>query len=111
MTIRNRSLLPLGLFLVGTMSILGCTPDIEIPKNEQETQSSSSASTPNSGGFVTQEVMNGRTLTLPEGLEIQVFATGLGKPRFFDVADDGTIFLTDIGGGRVLSLHDDNDDG
>jgi len=110
LTIRNMSLLPLALLLVGTMSILGCTSDIEIPTNEQETESSSTASASDTGGFVKQEVMDGRSITLPEGLEIKLFATGLGKPRFFDVADDGTVYVTDITG-NIFVLKDEDGDG
>lgn len=59
----------------------------------------------------TDDAPRGMQLTLPENLEISVFAAGLGKPRFFDFDDEGNIYVTDIGGGRVLFMPDRNHDG
>lgn len=47
-----------------------------------------------------------RHLTVPKGFGISVVATGLGKPRFLDADDAGTLFVTDIGGGRVVAIQE-----
>ena len=52
-----------------------------------------------------------RWLTLPEGLEITLFAAGLGKVRFMAVGPDGHIYATVPKSGKVLVLPDRNKDG
>lgn len=51
-----------------------------------------------------------RTLHVPEGYGVSVFATGLGKARFFDFAADGTMYIADQNG-RVLRLEDADENG
>ncbi|HET7036403.1 MAG TPA: PQQ-dependent sugar dehydrogenase [Thermomicrobiaceae bacterium] len=54
----------------------------------------------------------GGTIMLPAGFDIGVYATGLGNPRFMAVRpSDGLLFVTDMRGGRILILPDDNHDG
>ncbi len=50
-------------------------------------------------------------ITLPEGFTITTYAQGLGSPRFMAYGPDGTLYVTDIAGGRVLALPDTNGDG
>jgi glucose/arabinose dehydrogenase len=43
-----------------------------------------------------------RTLTLPPGFNISVFAAGLGSPRWIATGPDGKLWVTERGAGRVL---------
>lgn len=51
-----------------------------------------------------------RTLNLPEGYEISVYAGGMRAPRFFDFDADGNIFVADKSSGEVLLLKDEDGD-
>lgn len=51
-----------------------------------------------------------RTLNLPEGYEISVYAGGMRAPRFFDFDNDGNIYVADKSGGEVLLLKDQDGD-
>jgi glucose/arabinose dehydrogenase len=44
--------------------------------------------------------------TVPAGFHVNVFATGFRGPRFLLTAANGDIFLADMGGGKVIVLHD-----
>ncbi len=50
-------------------------------------------------------------LSLPPGFKIDVFADGLGHPRFMATSPDGVLFVTLIGSGRVAALPDIDGDG
>jgi len=50
-------------------------------------------------------------LTLPPGFEARIFAQGLEKPRFMAYSDDGVLFVTEMGAGRVVALPDRDGDG
>ena len=54
--------------------------------------------------------VTGNMITLPAGLTIEVFAEGLGAPRFMALDDDDVLYVTDAEG-RVLKLPDANGDG
>jgi glucose/arabinose dehydrogenase/cytochrome c2 len=45
------------------------------------------------------------TLALPEGFQVEPFATGLAGPRKMLVAPNGDILVTEMAGGRVTVLH------
>lgn len=50
-------------------------------------------------------------LTVPEGLQINEHASGLGSPRFMALSPDNVLFVTIIGNGTVVALPDLNEDG
>ncbi len=50
-------------------------------------------------------------LALPEGFAIDVFARDLDNPRMIDVAEDGTVYITQRTPGNLLMLRDTDDDG
>ena len=50
-------------------------------------------------------------LTLPEGYRAQVFAAGLGAPRFMAVSPEGVLFAATPGSGQVVALPDRDGDG
>lgn len=50
-------------------------------------------------------------LTLPTGFTIDVYASGLDRPRVGAVAPNGDLFVTEIGAGQVSILRDRNQDG
>jgi glucose/arabinose dehydrogenase len=52
-----------------------------------------------------------RTLTVPGGFKISVFASGLGRARFMAVGSDGFIYLSVPPEGKVLVLPDRDRDG
>ena len=52
-----------------------------------------------------------RSLTVPAGFEVSVFASGLGAPRMLAVGDDGTVYVTRRDSGDVLALRDGDGDG
>jgi glucose/arabinose dehydrogenase len=51
------------------------------------------------------------TLMLPKGFQISLIASGLSKPRFFDLDDTGRIFIAEQGRGAVSFLDDHDGDG
>lgn len=53
----------------------------------------------------------GRTLYLPIGFDIQVFAAGLQAPRFFTFDDADTLIVADKGAGTIVMLPDVDADG
>ncbi|NML15917.1 PQQ-dependent sugar dehydrogenase [Azohydromonas caseinilytica] len=50
-------------------------------------------------------------LKVPPGFRVQLFASGLGKPRMLEVGPDGTVYVTRRDKGDVLALRDTNGDG
>jgi glucose/arabinose dehydrogenase len=50
-------------------------------------------------------------IRLPEGFKIEVFASGLGSPRFMAFSPDGVLFATIIGSGTVVALPDTDNHG
>ncbi len=52
-----------------------------------------------------------RSLRLPAGFEISVFAEGLVNPRMIAVSDDGTVYVTRRSVGDVVMLRDADGDG
>lgn len=52
-----------------------------------------------------------RTLNVPTGHYVSLFAAGFDKPRFLTLAPDGTAYVSEMGAGRVLALPDENRDG
>lgn len=50
-------------------------------------------------------------LTLPDGLEATVFASGLRTPRFMAVSPAGVLFVAERGADRVVALPDRDGDG
>ncbi len=52
-----------------------------------------------------------RTLMLPEGFRIELFASGFTKPRLLALNDEGVLFVTDAGAGKVMALPDDDNNG
>jgi glucose/arabinose dehydrogenase len=51
------------------------------------------------------------SLRLPQGLHIEVFASGLGAPRLLAVSPEGDLFVSVPSRGQVLALPDRNGDG
>ncbi|HKP52695.1 MAG TPA: PQQ-dependent sugar dehydrogenase [Chloroflexia bacterium] len=52
-----------------------------------------------------------RTINLPPGFHIKVFAAGLDTVRWLALSPDGVVYATLIGAGRVVSLPDRDNDG
>jgi len=52
-----------------------------------------------------------KSLAVPAGFEVSVFASGLGAPRMLAVGDDGTVYVTRRDSGDVLALRDGDGDG
>ncbi|MEX0999397.1 MAG: PQQ-dependent sugar dehydrogenase [Thermodesulfobacteriota bacterium] len=50
-------------------------------------------------------------LSVPEGFQIEEYASGLGSPRFMALSPDNVLFVTIIGNGAVVALPDRNKDG
>ena len=71
--------------------------------------SASPTSAPLPEGRVTVPIADGE-IDLPAALTIDLFAEGLGRPRFMAQADDGSLYVTDLDG-RVLKLTDRDGDG
>jgi glucose/arabinose dehydrogenase len=51
------------------------------------------------------------SITVPEGFEANIYASGLRGPRLMDVGPDGTLFVAERDGGRVVALPDRDGDG
>jgi glucose/arabinose dehydrogenase len=54
------------------------------------------------------EAPKGKLPDVPAGFAVQVFATGLNKPRVIRIAPNGDIFLAESGSGRVLVFAGDS---
>jgi glucose/arabinose dehydrogenase len=52
-----------------------------------------------------------QAVTLPPGFHLDVFASGLGNPRFMALDPEGTLLVSVPGQGRVVALPDRNRDG
>ena len=50
-------------------------------------------------------------LSVPQGFQIDEYASGLGTPRFMALSPDNVLFVTIIGNGTVIALPDHNKDG
>lgn len=50
-------------------------------------------------------------LTLPEGFRIGIYASSLSGPRMMALSPDGRLFVTEMDGGEVTILPDENGDG
>jgi glucose/arabinose dehydrogenase len=50
-------------------------------------------------------------LSVPQGFQIDEYASGLGSPRFMALSPDNVLFVTAIGEGAVVALPDRNKDG
>ena len=53
----------------------------------------------------------GKSIALPPGFEISVFADGLDSPRMMTLGPDGHIYVAERGAGRILRLPDSDRDG
>lgn len=52
-----------------------------------------------------------RSINLPPGFKISVFAAGMGRARLMASSDEGVIFVSEIDRGRVLAFPDRDHDG
>lgn len=50
-------------------------------------------------------------LKAPDGFSVNVFGTGLSKPRLMTVGEDGSLYVAEEGGNRISRLIDTNGDG
>jgi glucose/arabinose dehydrogenase len=53
----------------------------------------------------------GKSIALPPGFRISIFAAGLDNPRMMAIGPDGHIFVAERGAGRILRLPDADQDG
>ncbi len=53
----------------------------------------------------------GKSIVLPAGFRISVFADGLNNPRMMAMGPDGHIYVAERGAGRILRLPDADQDG
>lgn len=54
---------------------------------------------------------NAASITVPDGFQVNIYASGLRGPRLMDVGPDGTLFVAERDGGRVVALPDKDGDG
>ncbi|MBI1723929.1 MAG: hypothetical protein HYR48_08485, partial [Gemmatimonadetes bacterium] len=78
-----------------------CVGDSAPPESQQ----------PPAGSDLVDVSVAGRTLQVPQGFTVEVYAEGLGGARFFALGPDGVPYLSVPGGGRVVELPDANRDG
>lgn len=52
-----------------------------------------------------------QTIQLPPGFSISIFAQGLDDPRMLAIGPDGQAYVAERGGGRILRLPDEDQDG
>ncbi|MDQ5825016.1 MAG: PQQ-dependent sugar dehydrogenase [Chloroflexota bacterium] len=51
------------------------------------------------------------SVVVPDGFEVSIYASGLRAPRLMDVGPDGTLFVAERDGGRVVALPDKDGNG
>lgn len=66
---------------------------------------------PPAGSDLVEVSVAGRTLQVPQGFTVEVYAEGLDGARFFALGPDSVPYLSVPGGGRVVKLTDANRDG
>ncbi|HET6312461.1 MAG TPA: PQQ-dependent sugar dehydrogenase [Chloroflexia bacterium] len=54
---------------------------------------------------------NATSIVVPDGFEVNIYASGLRGPRLLDVGPDGTLFVAERDAGRVAALPDKDGDG
>ena len=54
-----------------------------------------------SGGEIPLEGVPGKSITLPAGFKIEVFADGLESPRMMALGPDGQVYVAERGNARV----------
>ena len=59
---------------------------------------------PDAAGLEVAALKQPRKLYLPSGFSAEVYAWNLGKPSGLVLRDDGTLFVSDIEGGRILAI-------
>lgn len=59
----------------------------------------------------TNTVADGRTLNIPEGFSVSVFASGFSKARLLAWDEAGRLLVSDMGAGTIVVLPDENGDG
>lgn len=53
----------------------------------------------------------GHSVNVPRGMTVEIFAEGLGAPRFMALGEDGVVYVADRAGGRIVRLPDEDSDG
>lgn len=86
-------------------------PGAETSATAATAAATSDAATTTAGGEAATGAALSVPIALPDGFTISVYARDLGSPRFMAYGPDGTLYVTDIAGGRVLTLPDANGDG
>ena len=51
------------------------------------------------------------SIQVPDGFQVNVFASGLNSPRFIHFGPDGLLYVAERGANRIVALGDRNDDG
>ena len=57
------------------------------------------------------EGVPGKSISLPPGFAISVFAEGLDGPRMMTLGPDGQVYVAERGAGRIIRLPDEDQDG
>ena len=92
------------------------TAAAETPVAETSAPTTTAAETPaaettTAGGANAAGAKLSVPIALPDGFTISIYAQDLGSPRFMAYGPDGTLYVTDMDGGRVLAAPDANGDG
>lgn len=66
---------------------------------------------PQQGKVISLPDLPGKTITLPPGFAISLYAQGLNNPRMMTLGPDGQLYVAERGAGRILRLPDADRDG
>jgi glucose/arabinose dehydrogenase len=101
----------IGLILLLSASILASACTLTIGGPSQLPDAPAPTAIPLGGDPVSLAGVPGKSISLPPGFEINLFADGLDSPRMMTLGPDGHIYVAERGAGRILRLPDEDHDG
>jgi len=103
------NLLRCMLFSAALILLPACTLNIGSPSRLPDLPAPTALPLPTKA--VAVDGLPGRSIQLPPGFEISLFADGLDGPRMMAFGPDGQVYVAERGAGRILRLPDLDQDG
>ena len=105
----SRLTLRLIIQILAIISIASCTLNIGGPSNLPDAPAPTAV--PLAQDAVSLDDVPGKSIVLPPGFAISVFADGLDGPRMMTLGTDGQVYVAERGAGKIIRLPDADLDG